>query len=637
MLDGRESMVDAQTPSQHREPRLLILALGALGVVYGDIGTSPLYAMRECFHGPHAVQPTPANVFGVLSLIVWSLAIVISVKYLLFVMRADNRGEGGILALTALIRPRRGLASGGHPFLIGLGLFGAALFYGDGMITPAISVLSAVEGLRVATPLFEPYVLPITVAILIALFLVQYRGTAKVGAVFGPIISVWFLTLGILGLVQIVQAPGVLKAVNPLYAVQFLTANGWHGFLVLGSVFLVVTGGEALYADMGHFGAHPIRLAWFIFVSPMLALNYFGQGSLLLRHPDAAENLFYLTVPRWGLLPLVALATLATIIASQAVISGAFSLGRQAVQLGYNPRVKIEHTSEEEIGQIYIPGINWMLMLACIGLVLSFQSSSNLAAAYGIAVTTTMVITSVLLYTVVRERWGWHPLTAGILIATFLSMDLAFFGANIIKIPHGGWFPLLVAWGLFTLMITWQQGRQLLAARLRTSSLPIEDLLARVDAQPPQRVPGTAIFMYGQAAGTPPALLLNLRHNKVLHERVVLLTVITAEIPHVSLDERLALEQLGEVFYRIVIHYGFMDDPDVPKALEQTKRYGLELPPAEVTYFLGRESLFPTSRPGMAIWREKLFVFMARNARPATDFFCLPPARVIELGTQVEL
>jgi KUP system potassium uptake protein len=623
-------------PRRHGHP-FFLLALGALGVVYGDIGTSPLYAMRECFSGPHAVAPTPSNVLGVLSVIFWALILVISVKYLGFVMRANNRGEGGILALMALIRPIRGRSRRGHEFLLGLGLFGAALFYGDGMITPAISVLSAVEGVKIVTPLLEPYVVPCTVLLLVGLFWFQHRGTTRVGVIFGPVIAVWFLVLGTLGFIHIVQAPRVMAAINPLYAVRFFAENGWQGFLVLGAAFLVVTGGEALYADMGHFGLLPIRRTWFWFVLPALLLNYFGQGAVLLREPAAAENLFYHTAPAWGVLPLVVLATLATIIASQAVISGAFSLTRQAVQLGYCPRLQIEHTSAREIGQIYLPGVNWLLMCTCIGLVLGFRSSSNLAAAYGIAVTTTMVITSLLLYVVARQLGGWRMSTAGLLIGGFLGIDLAFFGANILKIPHGGWFPLLVAAVVFTLMATWKQGRQLLARRLRERARPIEHFLQELSEQHPLRVAGTAVFMYGHLTGTPPALLLNLKHNKVLHERVVLLTVVTEESPYIARAERLELQTLGNGFYRLVIHYGFMEDPRVPNALEQVKAYGLDLQLEEISYFLGREVLFATHRPGMALWREKLFVVMARNARSATDFFSLPPERVMELGAQVAL
>jgi KUP system potassium uptake protein len=630
-------MTDTHPESHGYRLHLLTLALSALGVVYGDIGTSPLYAMRECFHGPYAVQPTPSNILGVLSLIVWSLVLVISIKYLVFVARADNAGEGGVLALTALIRPAQGDPSRRRRLLVMLGLFGAALFYGDGMITPAISVLSAVEGLKVATPFFAPYILPVTVLILIGLFLFQQQGTAGVGAFFGPVTLVWFLVLALLGLSQIVRTPGVVAALNPFYAVRFFVENGVQGFLVLGAVFLVVTGGEALYADMGHFGLRPIRLAWFGLVLPALLLNYFGQGALLLRHPAAAETLFYRMAPPWGLYPLVLLATLATVIASQAVISGAFSLTRQAVQLGYSPRVRIRHTSAQEMGQIYIPGTNWALMLACIGLVVGFRSSSNLAAAYGIAVTATMGITSLLLYVVARERWGWSRLTAGLLIALFLGADLAFFGANSLKIPHGGWVPLAIAGAVYTLMATWQQGRRLLAQRLQAELLPLERFLQDVRERQPPRVPGTAVFMYGHPTGTPPALLLNLTHNKVLHERIVVLTVVMKERARVPVRERIAFTPLGEEFYRIVAHYGFMESPDIPTILDQAKLHGLQLDLEDITYFLGRETLLATQNPGMAVWRERLFAVMTRNAQSAMPFFRIPPGRVVELGSQVEL
>jgi KUP system potassium uptake protein len=630
-------MTDAHPEGHGHRRYILTLALGALGVVYGDIGTSPLYAMRECFHGPYAVQPTPTNILGVLSLIVWSLVLVISIKYIAFVMRADNDGEGGILALTALIHPGQRATNGRRRLLVMLGLFGAALFYGDGMITPAISVLSAVEGLKVATPFFAPYILPVTILILIGLFFLQQQGTAGVGAFFGPVTLVWFLVLALLGLSQVVRTPGVVAAINPFYAVRFFVANGVQGFLVLGAVFLVVTGGEALYADMGHFGTRPIRLAWFGLVLPALLLNYFGQGALLLRQPAAAETLFYHLAPTWALYPLVLLATLAAIIASQAVISGAFSLTRQAVQLGYCPRVRIRHTSPREIGQIYIPGINWALMLACIGLVLGFRSSSNLAAAYGIAVTATMVITSMLLYPVARERWGWSRLSARLLIALFLGADLAFFGANSLKIPHGGWFPLVIAGAVYTLMATWWQGRRILAQRLQSEVLPLEHFLEEVKAHQPLRVPGTAVFMYAHPTGTPPALRLNFKHNKVLHERVVVLTVVTEEIARVPARQRLALTPLGEAFYRVVAHYGFMESPDIPAILDQVKRHGLQLEPEDITYFLGRETLLATKKPGMAVWRERLFALMVRNAQSAMTFFRIPPDRVVELGSQVEL
>ena len=631
-------MTDSSAESHgHHRLHLLTLALSALGVVYGDIGTSPLYALRECFHGSYAVPPTPANILGVLSLIVWSLVLIISIKYLVFVLRADNDGEGGILALTALIRPAQRDASGRRRLLVILGLFGAALFYGDAIITPAISVLSAVEGLKVATPFFTPYILPLTIVILIVLFLFQQQGTARIGTLFGPVTLVWFLVLALLGLSQIVRTPDVIAAINPFYAVRFFIENGGRGFLVLGAVFLVVTGGEALYADMGHFGIRPIRLAWFGLVLPALLLNYFGQGALLLYHPDAAETLFYHLVPSWGLYPLVVLATLATVIASQAVISGAFSLTYQAVQLGYSPRVRIRHTSAREIGQIYIPGANWALMLACIGLVVGFRSSSNLASAYGIAVTATMGITSILLYVVARERWGWSRLTAGLLIALFLVADLGFFGANSLKILHGGWFPLVVAGALYTLMSTWRHGRRILAQRLQTALLPLDRFLQDIRERQPLRVPGTAVFMYGRLTGTPPALLLNLAHNKVLHERIIVLTVVTEDIARVPAQERMTFQSLGEEFYHVVAHYGFMESLDIPDILNQVKRYGVPLEMEAITYFLARETLLATHKPGMAIWREQLFALMSRNAQSAMTFFRIPPDQVVEMGSQVEL
>jgi KUP system potassium uptake protein len=615
---------------------LALLALTALGVVYGDIGTSPLYAVRESFHF-YDLAPTQPNVFGVLSLVFWSLVLVISTKYAVFVLRADNRGEGGILALTALVTPVGAMRKGGRWVLIMLGLFGTALLYGDGMITPAISVLSAVEGLKVATPFFEPYIIPITITILVGLFAMQSRGTASVGRIFGPLTLLWFGTLAVLGISWIVQAPRVLMSMNPLHAVHFFVQNGWHGFLVLGSVFLVVTGGEALYADMGHFGRRPIRLAWFSVALPALLLNYFGQGALLLIRPAAVENPFFEMAPRWALYPVVVIATLAAIIASQALISGAFSLTMQAVQLGYMPRVNIEHTSSKERGQIYIPSINWALMVSCIGLVLGFRSSSNIAAAYGVAVTTTMVITTLLLFTVERERWKW-PLWASLgFTAFFLAVDLAFWGANIVKIPHGGWFPLVVGVLIFAAMTTWKTGRRILASRLAEASLPWEFFVHDVATTKLHRVPGTAVFMYGNPEGTPPALLHSLKHYKVIHEQVVLLAIDTAEVPHVSPEERFTVDALGRGFFRIVLLYGFMEEPDVPTALAEVKTRGLNLSPGQTTFFLGRETLIPSKRPGMALWREKLFALMSRNARPATAFFGLPPNRVVELGAQIEL
>ena len=616
---------------------LFVLSLAALGVVYGDIGTSPLYAMRECFHGPHAIASTSPNVLGVLSLIFWSLVIVISVKYLVFVLRADNHGEGGILSLTALATPIKPSGRSERWFLIVMGIFGAALLYGDGIITPAISILGAMEGLTVATPLLNPYVVPITIVIIIALFLFQSHGTARVGKVFGPVTFLWFVALAALGIVQIVRYPEVIAAVNPLHGVNFFLRNGWHGFLILGSVFLVVTGGEALYADMGHFGIRPIRLVWFAVVLPALLLNYFGQGALLLENPAAAENPFYRLAPSWALYPMIVLATAAAVIASQAVISGAYSLTMQAVQLGFSPRMKINHTSTTEYGQIYIPGVNWALMVGCIAIVIGFRTSSNLAAAYGVAVTSTMVITTVLFYVVARQLWGWGRLTAGSLAAFFLVIDLAFFGANIIKVADGGWFPLLLAAIVFTVMTTWKKGRRILNERIQSEARSLEEFLQEIERHPPTRVPGTAVFMNGNASRTPPALLHNLEHNKVLHERVLFLTVKTKQIPYVAPEERVEVERLGDGFYRMKVYYGFMEDPDIPKVLEGVQVPGLAFDPKETTYFLGRETIIASQRPGMALWREKLFSIISHNATTATAYFCIPPDRVVEMGEQIEI
>ncbi|HEX8472750.1 MAG TPA: potassium transporter Kup [Pyrinomonadaceae bacterium] len=638
--DIHTTLTDAQGHPHTATPRgryLFVLSLTALGIVYGDIGTSPLYAMRECFHGPHAIESTPANVFGVLSLIFWALILIISIKYCVFVLRADNQGEGGILALTALATPIKILSKSERWTLVVLGIFGASLLYGDGIITPAISVLGAIEGLNVATPLFAPYVVPITIVIIVGLFLIQSRGTAKVGRLFGPIMLVWFFVIAMLGIMQIVRHPSVIGAFNPVHAFSFFARNGWHGFLVLGTVFLVVTGGEALYADMGHFGKRPIRIVWYTLVLPALLLNYLGQGALLIENPAAAENPFYRLAPEWALYPLIVLATCAAIIASQALISGAYSLTMQAIQLGFMPRLKIEHTSSTEMGQIYIPGLNWALMLGCIVIVVGFGSSSNLAAAYGVAVTATMVITTVLLGVVEREKWGWSLPLALLLSAFFLIIDLAFFGANIIKIPAGGWFPLVVGAAIFLFMTTWKKGRRILAERLLSRAHPIEDFLRDIAKNSPVRVPGTAVFMNGTATGTPPALLHNLEHNKVLHERVVLLTVKTRQVPHVEPRDRVKVESLGHEFYRLIINYGFMEDPDIPSVLESLEAPNPTFNVMETTYFLGRETVIASKHPGMMLWREKLFALMSRNASSATAYFCLPPNRVVEMGSQIEI
>jgi KUP system potassium uptake protein len=583
------------------------------------------------------VSPTHDNVLGLLSLIFWALILVISVKYLGFVMRADNGGEGGMIALTALVTPTTPGGRRRHRVLVLLGLFGASLLYGDGMITPAISVLSAVEGLEVMTPVFVPYVIPITITILVALFAVQSHGTARIGAIFGPVMLLWFLVLGTLGAVQVVQHPAVLLALNPIYAVRFFSLNGAHGPVVLGSVFLVVTGGEALYADMGHFGRRPIKLSWFGLVLPMLLLNYYGQGALVLTDPTAAEHPFFRLAPSWALMPLVALSTLATVIASQAVISGAFSLTRQAVQLGYLPRVDIEHTSETAIGQIYIPGLNWLLMAACIGLVLGFRSSSALAAAYGVAVTTDMVLTSVLFFVVARKRWKWSLAAAASLVTAFLIVDLSFWGASLIKIPSGGWFPLVVAVVVFTIMTTWSTGRAILAERIAERTIPMEVLLTELRTVPPLKVPGTAVYMARNAAMVPHALLQNLRHNGIIHERVIVLALLTEATARVPDAQRVELEEIAPGIHRVVGKFGFAEDPDVPCLLELLATAGLTVDPATSSFFLGRETLFATDRPGMAIWRERLFTVLARNARRATSYFRLPRERVCEIGAEIEL
>ena len=628
---------DEQKDSKPTGKRLAILSLGAIGVVYGDIGTSPIYAIKESFHASYGLAATPANIMGVLSLIFWSLILVISVKYLLLVLRADNKGEGGIIALTALVSPPSEKAEGRRWLLVLAGLFGAALLYGDSMITPAISVISAIEGLKVATPFFEPYIIPITIGILIALFAVQSRGTAGVGAVFGPITLIWFITLAILGIIQIVQHPNVLQALNPAYGFNFFIQNGWAGFLVLGSVFLVVTGGEALYADIGHFGLRPIRLTWFCVVLPSLLLNYFGQGALVINNPELIEHPFFHMIPRWGLYPLVVIATVATIIASQAVISGAFSLSRQAVQLGYLPRLKVRQTSEKKFGQIYMPAINWILMISCIGLVLGFRSSSSLASAYGVAVTTDMVFTTILFAVVALTRWNWSKWVVGFMILALLSIDLSFWGANLVKIPTGGWFPLVIAALMFTIMTTWKHGRRILDDRLQDKIVTHQEFLEKVQKENPERIEGTAVFMDSNPKGTPQALLHNLEHNKVLHERVILLSLIMREIPEVPDEERMKIEPLGENVYRVNADIGFSEEPNVPALLRSCDIGEAEFKLEETTFFLGRETMLATQKPGMAIWREKLFAWMSRNAERAASYFHIPSDRVIEIGTQIEL
>jgi len=614
---------------------LLTLIVGAIGVVYGDIGTSPLYALKEVFGGTHPMPADKDHIFGVLSLVFWSVMVVISGKYLGLLMRADNKGQGGSLALLALVTQvtqKSWLA----PVVVLLGISAGALFYGDSMITPAISVLSAVEGLEIAVPGLSVYVIPITLVVLVTLFVFQYRGTAVVGRLFGPIVTTWFLSLAVLGVVNIIKAPEILAAVNPWYAVKFFLSYKLTAFLALGSVVLVLTGGEALYADMGHFGKRPIRASWFFLVLPGLMLNYFGQGALLLTDKDAVSNPFYLMVPSWALLPMVALATMATVIASQAVITGAFSITRQAMQLGFLPRMATIHTSASESGQIYIPFVNWLLLASVIALVLGFQSSTNLAAAYGIAVTGTMLVASIQLTIVMHYIWEWNPWVVSVIGGTLTIVDLAFFSANLTKLTHGGWFPLAIGVAIVVFLTTWKKGRELLFARRQEEAMPVDVFLNSLNKDV-TRVPGTSVFLSGTIEGVPHALLHNLKHNRVVHERVVFLTVITEEVPHVPEAARLDVQHLGRRFYRFILRYGYMDETDVPAALKAATRLNFEFNDMETSFFLGRETVMPSRRPGMALWREHLFAWMMRTATSAMHFFKLPPNRVVEMGTQVEI
>jgi KUP system potassium uptake protein len=616
------------------------LAFGALGVVYGDIGTSPLYAVKECVTQPHGVAPTAANVLGLTSLIFWSLTFVVTIKYLWFVMRADNEGEGGVLALMALVARRR-TAPGGKwtARLVLLGLFGAALLYGDGVITPAISVLSAVEGLEVATSTFHSVVVPITCVILLALFWAQKGGTHRMAAVFAPVTLVWFVAIAAAGAPWVMRAPAILGAVNPIHGLRFFAAHGWHGFLVLGSVVLCVTGGEALYADMGHFGTPAIRRAWFACVFPALLVNYFGQGALLLVRPEAAaDNPFYALVPPSLLMPMVVLATAATVVASQALISGVFSLTRQAVQLGYLPRVTVVHTSARTEGQIYIPEVNWMLMAACVILVIGFKESSALAAAYGIAVTGTMGITSILFAVHARREWGWSHAKADFLCALLLAFDLSFFVSCSAKILNGGWFPLLVATMVFAVMATWKTGRALLAAKLDADSLPLETFLDDLEVYNPHRVDGTAVFLTSIRRGTPSVLLRHFKHNKSIHKQVVLMSIVTDNVPEVAPDEIVHLKEFGLGFWGVNAHFGFMQSPDVMEILKACKKKGLNLNLQDTSFYVGRETIVTPTKPtkGFANWRRALFRFLSRNARSATEFFAIPANRVVEIGAQIE-
>ncbi len=615
------------------------MSVAAMGVVYGDIGTSPLYTMKEVFSsGHHPVPVTPDNVLGILSLVFWAMTVTVSLKYVMFITRADNKGEGGIMALTSLALRVERLNPRMLWLLSALGIFGAALFYGDAAITPALSVLSAVEGLEVATPAFKPFVVPIAVGILVALFLFQRRGTASVAALFGPVMLFWFATLAALGLWNLLKHPSVLAAINPWYAFHFFAANRTLAFLALGAVVLAITGGEALYADMGHFGRRPIKLAWLWFVFPALYLNYLGQGALILDHPEAARSPFFMSVPEALIYPLVALATVATIIASQAVISGAFSLTSQAIQLGYAPRIRILHTSAREKGQIYLPNINWLLLIAVLLLVLTFRSSSNLASAYGIAVTLTMMIDTLLAFVVVRALWGWNWGLAILFLAFFVVVDIAFFSANVIKVLDGGWFPLVLGGAIFTLLATWRRGRALLYEKLEQDSMPLDAFLRSLAYGGPQRVEGTSVFMTTNPDGVPRAMLHNLLHNKVLHQRVVLLNVRVEDVPYVPAEEQVAVHPLPEGFFQVLVRYGFKDEPDIPAALERCADHGLKYEPMETSFFLGRETIVPRARVArMPRWRQRLFTFMFRNAEPATAYFKIPTNRVVELGTQVEL
>ncbi|MFZ2853239.1 MAG: potassium transporter Kup [Rhodocyclaceae bacterium] len=624
--------------AQSSNKRLATLTLAALGIVYGDIGTSPLYSIKEVFGGAHHPVPiTPDNVLGILSLFLWSLIVVVTLKYVSFIMRANNKGEGGIIALMTLALQKGDPASWQQKMLVALGLFGAALFYGDGVITPAISVLSAVEGLELITPAFKPYILPITLAILIGLFLFQRKGTASIGALFGPVMLLWFAILAVLGANGIAQHPAVLAAINPLYGFNFLTGNSSLGFFALGAVVLCITGAEALYADMGHFGAKPIQYAWLGYVLPALTINYFGQGALLLADPASIENPFYLLAPAWALYPLVALSTVATVIASQAVISGAFSITQQAIQLGYTPRLKVEHTSAQEIGQIYLPALNWLLLISIIALVIGFGSSSKLAAAYGIAVTGTMLVTNILAIAVAVRLWNWSPQRAVLGALPFIVIDLGFFLANSVKIPDGGWFPLAFGLAIFLLLTTWKRGRELLHDRLSVDALQLKPFIENITGGGVSRVPGTAVFMTPDTESVPHSLLHSLKHYKALHEHVIILGVHVLDVPYVPEGERVEVHRLAGNFAQVEVRYGFKDEADIPAALTLCAEAGLDIDMMDTSFFLGRETLIPKLGSEMAYWRALLFIAMFRNAGSATTFFRIPSNRVVELGTQIVL
>lgn len=623
--------------TQHTKSSLSALTLAAIGIVYGDIGTSPLYTMKEVFSKEHGLALDQANVFGVVSLIFWGLFFIVAVKYVTLILRADNRGEGGIMALTALALESVTKNSRWYFTLLVAGLCGVALFYGDGVITPAISVLSAIEGLEVATPAFKPYVIPITLAVLIALYSAQYKGTAGIGKLFGPIMVLWFMVLAAMGLVNIIKMPSILMALNPLHALEFLNRHRYLAFLALGAVVLAFTGAEALYADMGHFGRKPIRLAWFTIVFPALALNYLGQGALLIATPAAVDNPFYLQLGAWSVYPLVILSTVATVIASQATISGAFSMTKEAISLGFLPRMKVIHTSAKEIGQIYIPIVNWLQLLAVVSVVVGFGSSSALASAYGIAVTGTMLITSILTFFVIRYGWKYNLVLCFLATGFFVVIDAALFSANALKFVQGGWFPVALGGLMFTIMVTWKGGRELVFENLRKHAIPLEDFLASLFVSPPTRVAGTAIFLRGEADGVPHALLHNLSHNKILHERVVFLTLHNVDIPWVPLTDRVKITDLGHNCFQLDVYYGFKNEPDIPAALDACSAQGLHFEPMETSYFIARQTIISRPGGGMAMWREWLFVTMSRNARDAADYYQVPTNRVIEVGSQVEI
>jgi KUP system potassium uptake protein len=630
------SHVEPTTADSETRARFSTLTLGAIGVVYGDIGTSPLYAIKQTF-GAQAVPPTEENVLGILSLMFWSLILVVSIKYAGFIMRADNKGEGGIMALTALAQRSVRSSQRARWWIVVLGLFGASLFFGDGVITPAISVLGAVEGLEVVAPHLNHFVVPIAAVIVFILFAFQNRGTGRVGAVFAPVMSLWFVVLAVLGGWHIAEHPGVLRAISPYYAIEFFAHEHWVAFFALGTVVLCITGAEALYADMGHFGKKPIRISWFGLVLPALVLNYFGQGALLIANPAAAANPLYRMVPPSLLIPMIVLATAAAVIASQAVISGAFSVTREAIQLGYLPRMEVRHTSKETRGQIYLPWINRMLLVLTLAVVIGFRSSDNLGAAYGIAVVGTMTIDSILVMIIFRRMWHWSKPRVALVGSMFLIVDAAFLTANADKVEHGGWFPLVLGAVIFTMMATWRRGRELVIREIRQSGLALEPFISSIAAHPPLRVPGTAVFLTANLDAVPHALLHNLKHNKVLHERNVLLTVEVLETPTAEDDERVAIENLDDNFYKLTLRFGFAEDPDVPDTIESIQACGLPFDLMDTTFFLSRESIVATDRPGMARWRDKLFVFMQRNATPATAFFQIPGNRLVELGTQVEI